>query len=263
MSLLLLICLQIYFFLVSILFAMLGIGGGAIYTPLQLFVGVSFHTAAANSLLVILLGSLSASWVYFKNRKINWGVVFFLLIFSGLGASIGGFLSGQISEKYLSLLFTITLMVISKMMLQGDISKTTIERTAFDHRTRVITPSVAVFVLCPAAFSAGLLGALLGVGGGALLVPLMLLVCKLPMDIAVGSSTFLITLTALLALPGHIEHEHLVLSQALPLAAVTLLGGLVGAKLSLKTEQQKLRTAFAAVLVVVSLAVFARAFLLH
>lgn len=266
MPLVALISLVVYFFLVSILFSMLGLGGGAVYTPLQLFVGVPFHQAATTSLLVILLGSGSASVVYYKNKKIIWRLSLFLLLFSGIGSSAGGFLSHLISERTLSLLFTITVLVIARLMLKDKSCPDALaEITCVVRLSRkVILPSgqTNMLPLAPLALIAGILSALLGIGGGALLVPIMTLVCRMPMDIAVGSSIFVVTITALLALPGHIIHGHFAAPEAFSLAGAAFLGGIIGARTAVNTEAQKLRTAFSAVLVVVGLAVFLQSFVL-
>ena len=53
---------------VAIVFSMLGQGGGAMYTPLQVWFGVNFHQAATTSLFLIMVTSVSASLVFHKAR---------------------------------------------------------------------------------------------------------------------------------------------------------------------------------------------------
>ncbi len=62
----------VIFLLFSTLFGMFGVGGGAVYTPIQLFIGVSFNEAATVSLFLIAVTSLSSGVVYVRAGLIDW-----------------------------------------------------------------------------------------------------------------------------------------------------------------------------------------------
>ncbi len=69
--------------------------------------------------------------------------------------------------------------------------------------------SVNLLLALPVSFAAGLNSGLVGVGGGILKVPLMvLLLLGIPMDIAVGSSAFMVGLTAAGGFAGHLTAGH-------------------------------------------------------
>jgi len=64
--------LAVLFVGVAILFSILGQGGGVLYTPLQVWSGIDFHTAATTSLFLIMVMSLSSSIVFRKAKRIDW-----------------------------------------------------------------------------------------------------------------------------------------------------------------------------------------------
>ena len=63
------------FLFVAIVFSMLGQGGGALYTPLQVLAGVGFHEAATTSLFLIVVVSLSSTLVFRRGRKVDFPLV--------------------------------------------------------------------------------------------------------------------------------------------------------------------------------------------
>ncbi len=60
------------FFIVSLFFSMLGMGGGMFYVPILLFAKFPMHDAAAISLTLILATSVSALFVFLKNKMVDW-----------------------------------------------------------------------------------------------------------------------------------------------------------------------------------------------
>jgi uncharacterized membrane protein YfcA len=86
---------------------------------------------------------------------------------------------------------------------------------------------------------------MLGVSGGSFLVPLMVLACGIPMHTAVGPASTLIAATVLMGFSGHAIRGDFNPSWAIPLAVVTVIGGILGGKLSLKTEPKHLKKIFA------------------
>ncbi len=90
---------------VALVFSMLGQGGGALYTPLQVWLGVDFHQAATTSLFLIIVTSASASLVFHKARKIDWPLAIVLETVTAAGGFAGGLGSDWFSGATLSLVF--------------------------------------------------------------------------------------------------------------------------------------------------------------
>jgi uncharacterized membrane protein YfcA len=97
--------LALVFFVVAAAFSMLGQGGGALYTPVQVFFGIRFHTAATTSLFLIMVTSLSATLVYRRAGRVDWGLALALEAATALGGLTGGLVSDRFSGTFLSLLF--------------------------------------------------------------------------------------------------------------------------------------------------------------
>ena len=80
---------------------MLGLGGGIVYIPLQVFLGISYHQAAATSLFLVVLNSLSATVVYARANRIDWKLVAIVEAATVVGGFIGGLIAGAGSESLL------------------------------------------------------------------------------------------------------------------------------------------------------------------
>ena len=93
----------------------------------------------------------------------------------------------------------------------------------------------------PLSFLAGLVCGMVGVGGGILKVPLMVLLLGVPLDIAIGSSTLMIGLTAAAGFAGHLASGHWDWRLSLVLAAAVFAGGQIGSRISIRLDKRKLK----------------------
>ena len=73
----------------------------------------------------------------------------------------------------------------------------------------------------------------------------MVLLCGVPMRIAVGTSSAMVAATAIMGFSGHTTQGHFNAEAAIPLALIAAVGGLIGSKFALKTKPAKLKTIFA------------------
>ena len=78
------------FLVVAIIFAMLGQGGGALYTPIQVLSGIPFHEAATTSLFLIMVVSASSTLVFRKNKRVDIPLVIVFEAVTATGAFVGG-----------------------------------------------------------------------------------------------------------------------------------------------------------------------------
>ena len=86
---------------------------------------------------------------------------------------------------------------------------------------------------------------MVGVSGGSFLVPLMVLTCGVSMHTAVGTASTLIAATAFMGFTGHAIQGDFSPHYAIPLAFVTIIGGIIGGKFSLKSKPKNLKRLFA------------------
>jgi uncharacterized protein len=237
--------LSLLLFLAAIAASTVGQGGGIFYTPIQVWLGVGFHQAATTSLFLIMVLSLSASISFRKAHEIDWPLVAALEIPTTLGAFLGGRLSRHLSEETLSLLLAALLTVAAFFMIRS-------------HRARQITPAPPGVLVCqrmhegqpyqinlllalPLMGIVGLLTGMTGIGGGVMKVPLMNLLFRIPMKVAIGSSAVMVGITATGGFIGHASAGHWDWRTSLLAAVAVFVGAQIGSRLSVNVDKERLK----------------------
>ena len=261
-----LIILAVLMFVVAVVFSVLGQGGGVLYTPIQIWAGIDFHVAATTSLFLIMIMSLSASIVFRKAKKIDWPLVVVLEISTTLGGFAGGLWSNQFSGKALSVLFAVLVVVAAYFMIRTfdfDRLHEQQRRSPFSWHRRLGDQaySVNLAIALPVCFIAGLASGMVGVGGGILKVPMMVLLFGIPMDIAVGSSALMVGITAAGGFAGHVTSGHWDWRASLLLAIAVFAGGQIGSRISVGLDKKKLKKGFGWFLLLIALMMFLRLWL--
>jgi uncharacterized membrane protein YfcA len=186
---------------VAALFASLfGQGGGVFYTPVQVWYGTGFKTAAATSLFLIMITSFSATITFRKANQVDWGMALVMEVPTTLGAFTGGILSEYVSPRMLGLLLSILLGVAVWFLLQPPKATArphivaTPSRWVWQHTLNGETHQLDLRLVLPLMIVVGILTSMVCIGGGILKVPLMVLLFGIP--ISIGSSAFMVGLTA-------------------------------------------------------------------
>jgi hypothetical protein len=226
--------------------ALFGQGGGIFYTPLQVWNGVDFHAAAPISLFLILIISISSTLVFRKAHQVDWGTALVMEAPTTLGAFIGGILSKFVSSQILGLILSILLLTAGWFMLHPP--KETIHLQRDVHPSRWILQrklygrayQLDLRLMIPVMLAVGVLTSMVGIGGGAIKVPLMVLLFGIPIPIAIGSSAFMVGLTATAGLLGNITVGSFNWSAALLLAIPVFIGGQIGSRLSIHLNARHL-----------------------
>ena len=115
-----------------------------------------------------------------------------------------------------------------------------------------ISYNINILLLIPITLLIGFLTSLVGIGGGAIKVPMMVLLFGVPINIAIGSSAFMVGLTASAGMIGHITMGHWDWRISLILAIPVFIGGQMGSKLSTHIKQDKLRKWFSLFLIIIA-----------
>ncbi len=203
----------------GMLAGILGIGGGSVLVPLMVYLGFTPINAIGTSSLAILLTSLSGSIQNWRMGYIDWGKISSLGLPALLAAQIGAALAPYIPAPWLlfgfaALMLTNIYLVGLKQQLIG-VKSSVIATTWQKLRANTITGVLA-----------GLVAGLVGVGGGAILVPLQMLLLGETIKVAIQTSLGVVVLTAVSATIGHSINGHVLFSQGLILG----IGGLLGAQ---------------------------------
>lgn len=245
-------------FVIASVLSALGVGGGVLYTPTQLFFGIEFHAAATTSLFLIMITSVSATSVFSKAEAVDWPMAIVLESSTTLGAFLGGLYSGHLSGGTLTYIFSVVLTVAAFFMVKHiEVENKCGERPGgfFRWRRNVGSESYCVnlALALPIAFVAGVVSGLIGVSGGILKVPMLVLLFGVPMNIAIGSSAFMVGLTATGGFLGHLTAGHFDWKTAVMLAPAVFVGAQIGARTSVKTDKTKIKKFFGFMLAALAL----------
>jgi uncharacterized membrane protein YfcA len=257
MSASLLVLLFFIFLMVSAVFSMFGQGGGAFYVPMLLAVSVPMYVAATTSQVLIMVVSFSSLLVFARARTVDWKLVLLIEPPTNIGSFLGGYLSPYFSPDFAKVCFAIVLLIGAFYMFAPPAAAR--KRHSGDHwwlwhRTGVAIPyAINVLVLVPIMLLAGFVAGMLGVGGGLLKVPAVVVLGGVPMGIAVGSSSLMIGVTALTGFIGHALRGQFDLWLAVVLGAGVLVGSQIGPRFAVKTDQARLKKYFGLLLLLISL----------
>jgi len=243
------------FFLVSVIFMMFGQGGGAVYVPMLLAFSLPLYKAAATSQVLIIAATLSAMLVFRKAHLIDWWLALIVEPPTNLGAFLGGYFSSHFPPNLSKLVFAGILLIGAYYIIRPIEERTAPPRRAWYLLQRNLGEyeySLNLFVIVPIMVLAGFVAGMLGVGGGLIKVPAVVLLGGVPMKIAVGSSSLMIGITALTGLFGHALVGHFDPKLALTLGVAVLAGSQIGARLGVKIDKKRHKKYFGFLLIFIA-----------
>jgi uncharacterized membrane protein YfcA len=244
-----LIIVAILIFIVAFSMTMVGKGGGNFYVVILAIAGVSMHHAATIGQFILFAASVAAMIVFQKNKSVSWPLAIFIGSLTAISAFVGGYFSDLFSGFLLKLIFAVMLFAAGALILIPVSERKKVEKA---HSIGILnfnsgreTYSINIWIAFPVIVLTGLASGMVGVSGGSFLVPLMVLACGVSMHTAVGTASTLIATSAFMGFTGHAVQGHFNPSWAVPLAFVTIIGGLLGGKFALKTKPKHLKNIFA------------------
>ncbi len=219
----------IFAFAIAFIFSMFGQGGGSVYSPLFITLGFAILLSTSTSLVLNLITSLSAGYIFYRKKMIDFKTSLIFAPGISLGAFAGGALSKSFNTTVLLWIFVAFLVVLGARMIYSYWEKGQVEEN------KPLQLSTGKIVLI-AVFGAGVgfLAGLLGVGGGIFIVPFMVYILKSPTKIAAGSSHLIISFSALAGIIGHATSHRFDLPLILATGVAVLIGGNLGARVSMK-----------------------------
>ncbi len=242
------ILLSAVFFVLSIFFSMIGMGGGTLYVPILLFAGFSIKQAPAISLILILGTALPALFNFFKYKKTDWKLALAIEPATNIMAFLGGYYSSLIPAKVLKILLIIILVIAGTLMLKKKkITAKNLQNSKPWHWHREFNGSsytINMPLILFAGACIGTLSGMIGMTGGIIKLPIMVLLCGVPMDIAVATSTVMVAITAFSGLIGHAIQSPVAWHTGFVLAFSAMFGGFLGSKLSLNVNKVLLKKIF-------------------
>lgn len=236
------VCLAV---LIGVTLGLLGGGGSILTVPILLYVfRLPPEQAIASSLLVVGTTSAVALIPHARASRVRWRTGALFGAASMAGAYAGGQVSSRLPPAVLVLAFGVMMLVTAGAMMRG---RRAVAASAASEADALPLGRIAT----QGAFVGAVTG-LVGAGGGFLVVPALLLLGRLPMTAAVGTSLLVIAMNSAAGLAGHLAHTRLPWGVALPVAAAAVLGSVVGSRLSGRIAPDTLRRGFAWFVVVMA-----------
>ncbi|HEX7457345.1 MAG TPA: sulfite exporter TauE/SafE family protein [Ginsengibacter sp.] len=237
--------------LIGISLGMIG-GGGSILTVPVLVYLFSINPVLSTSYSLFVVGSTSLVGAYNNYIKglvrIKTALLFGLssittvfltrkFLISHIPENFGTIGNFKITESILVMvLFAILMITASLSMIKDRKKKLSIAR---DHNNKINIPKLLSY-----GIAIGVVTGLLGAGGGFLLIPTLVLLVKLPMKEAIGTSLFIIALNSLIGFTGDLGHFTIDWIFLFKITAIAIAGILIGGALNKKIHGDNLKKGF-------------------
>ncbi|MBC9246975.1 sulfite exporter TauE/SafE family protein [Paracoccus sp. 11-3] len=259
--------------LVGLMSGLFGVGGGFLITPLLFFIGIPPPIAVATGANQVVASSVSGVLAHVKRKSVDFRMGGVLLV-GGLIGSVLGVLVFNVLQSLgqldlvVQLCYVVFLGLIGLMMLQESVRSlrrsksptyrkrlhqhTWVHRWPLKMKFRASGLYISVFPPLMVGVAVGVLAAIMGVGGGFIMVPAMIYLLGMPTKVVVGTSLFQITfVTAFTTLMHAVSYN----TVDIMLAVLLIIGGVIGAQIGtglgakLRAEQLRILLALLVLLV--------------
>ena len=255
---------------------LVGVGGGFIMTPALMFLGVPAPVAVATGASQIAATSFSGVLSQTRRKAVDWRMGMLLSMGGIVGSASGVWLFerllrlGQL-DLIISILYLVLLAAVGWLMLNEGLSvmrgrptrgvsilrrpARTIAHT-LPFRMRFPRSGLYISIIPPLAlgYAIGALAAIMGIGGGFILIPAMIYLLRMPTNVVIGTSLFQVLIVASLIVIMQAQATQTV---DLVLAALLMLGGVIGAQLGVRIgaglKSEHLRALLGALLLAASI----------
>ncbi len=238
--------------LIGVVSGMFGVGGGFLMTPLLIFFNIPPAVAVATGANQIMASSFSGALAHFRRGSLDIKLGVFLLVGGVMGSAIGVYIFSLLKQLgqldlIISLLYVFFLGTVGSLMTiesvqalrrSGKKGRPVSGRKTSHHswihglplkvrfrKSKLYVSTIPVVVL---GFLVGILASVMGVGGGFIMVPAMIYILRVPTNVVIGTSLFLIIFVA-----GVTTVLQSAATQTVDvvLALVLMIGGVIGAQL--------------------------------
>ncbi len=267
---------------VGFLSGLFGVGGGFLMTPLLIMIGIPPTVAAASDSNQIVAASASATYAHYRMGNVDFKMGILLLI----GGVVGGTLGVQLikilrsmgnADFVIKITYVVMLGVVGFYMFLESLQSLRKPTAAFQE-ARPARPSrylrliralpfqmefaksgVTLSLFLPLILGAfvGILAAIMGVGGGFIMVPVMVYMLRMPMHVVVGTSLFQILFTCVdVTIMQSVTNHTVDLVLAILLLLGSTIGAQFGARLSRRLKGDQLKILLASLVLVVMIQIF-------
>jgi uncharacterized membrane protein YfcA len=234
--------------MIGLSLGMLGGGGSILTVPALVYIlGQDPHAAVSASLVIVGLNAVTGAWLHQRAGNVRLRAALLFGAAGLLAAFAGARLSALLSGPLLLVLFALLMLIVATLMLRGGAAAPVAAHDTLPVWWKVLLGGTAV----------GFLTGFLGVGGGFLIVPALVLVLGMSMREAVGSSLVVIAINSAAGVLGHVGEGGVSWLIVALLLAGGLPGLLVGSRLAQRLPVARLRQGFAVLVVVLGVTLLA------
>ena len=258
---------------VGVLSGMFGVGGGFLMTPLLFFIGIPPAVAVATEANQIVASSFSGVLAHLRRRTVDLRMGTVLLVGGLIGAALGVRIfnllkaQGQV-DLLVQLCYVVFLGIIGALMFVESLRALTRSRRgappprrrrrglveALPFKMRFRTSGLYISVIPPVlvGVAVGVLAAIMGVGGGFIMVPAMIYLLGMPTKVVVGTSLFqIIFVTAFTTMLHAVTNQTVDVVLAVLLLVGGVIGAQVGTRLGTRLRAEQLRILLAGMVLLV------------
>lgn len=234
----------------GVMAGLFGVGGGVVLVPgLVLLAGLDQHRAHATSLAAIIVTAPAAIAPFAAEGAVSWAAAAALAAGAVVGAIGGADVMTRIPADRLRTLFGAFLIVMAVRLALPDGS-------GADEVVQL--GALAALALALTGLATGLLSALMGVGGGVVMVPALVIGFGFGQHLAEGTSLAVIVPTALVGAWRHTRNGHTMWRVGLTVGLGGIVGGLLGGSLAQRLPADVLQVAFGGLLVLTAVGLIRR-----
>ncbi|MGD2132653.1 MAG: sulfite exporter TauE/SafE family protein [Maricaulaceae bacterium] len=262
---------------VGFLSGMFGVGGGFLMTPMLIFTGIPPAVAVSTEANQITASSTSGAIAHWRRQGVDLRMGLLLVAGGAVGSVLGVAIfsalreSGQI-DVFIALAYVSFLSIIGGLMLAESVralrrdpdapasTRPRGQRFAFlralPWQMHFPTSGLQISIIPPIALGVlvGMLAALMGVGGGFIMVPAMIYLLRMPTNVVVGTSLFqIVFVTAITTFLQAVENQTVDVVLAACLIVGGVIGAQVGARVGARFRAEQLRAGLALMVLVVGL----------
>jgi len=237
--------------------SLIGAGGGFLLVPL-LLLGYRFvpPTAAGTSLALVFLNAGSGSLAYLRQRRVDFSLGWKFAAATIPGAIGGAFVTRALSSSSFGLVFGLVAVGMAVLLFLGrtvPLSRQAARRRLTDTSGGSHEYRVDVWKGMLASSAIGFLSSALGIGGGIIHVPFLIVVLGLPVHVATATSLFVLSISAGVGAATFLTLGHVDLPTTALMGAGIFVGAQLGARVSLKISGAVIRQILAIALALVGI----------
>nr|WP_289038983.1 sulfite exporter TauE/SafE family protein [uncultured Allobacillus sp.] len=238
-SILFLLLIFVIGFVGSFISGMVGIGGSIIKYPMLLYIpslfgfaAFSAHEVSGISAIQVFFATIGGVWAYRKGGYLNKQLILYMGVSILIGSFIGGFGSRFLSEGSVNFVYAIlaTIAVVMMFLPKKGLDDQSFDEVAFN---KMVASSLALVV----GIGAGIVGA----AGAFILVPIMLIVLKIPTRMTIASSLAITFISSIGSTAGKLMTDQILFVPSAVMIVASLIAAPLGAMMGKKMDTKILQ----------------------